>query len=71
MMAAEFITLAAAILRSINLPQDTIVCFMRYNLKGLEPAVELTVLGAHFWVPVIDNSKTKEINQLSATFVSI
>jgi len=58
-MAVEFITLASTILCSINLPQDTVVCFMRYNLKGLEPAVELTVWGAHFWVPTIGNSKTK------------
>jgi hypothetical protein len=51
MMAVEFITLASAILCSINLPQGTIVCFVRYNLKGLEPAVvELTVLGANFCV---------------------
>jgi len=70
MMAVEFITLASAILCSINVRQDIVVCFMRYNLKGHEPAVERTVWGVHFWVPAIDNSKTKQINKLWATFVS-
>jgi hypothetical protein len=64
-MAVEFITLASTILCSINLPQDTAVCFMRYNLKGLEPAMELTRTNwrAHLWVPSIGNSKTKQINE--------
>jgi len=61
MMAVEFITLASAILCSINMSQDIVVCFVRYNLKGLEPAVEHTVWGAHFWAPAIGDSKTKQI----------